>query len=119
MSAASSPRRESCLSPRLRRRRPFRSRSLPRIEALEERKLLSISSDDPGRWVPEGAVPIAWQGVDAYAEPGQWIARFDGLSGSPQEQVGVLQERLRGTGLDLEVEQYLGLDGLVELRVPE
>ena len=38
----------------------------------------------------EGAVPIAWQGVDTYAMPGQWIACFEEVSGTPKEQLATI-----------------------------
>src|SRR5262249_22061970 len=61
---------------------------------------------------------ISWGGHDAFAKVGQWVARFDGVYGTPQQQVGILQARLAGTGINFEVSQHLGMSGVVLVQGP-
>jgi subtilisin family serine protease len=83
------------------------------LEMLEDRTLLSGTPS-----LPANVVPIAWQGQSGYAVAGQWIARFDGLSGSAASQVQGLQGLLDTTGLGLHVVEQLGMNGLVLLQGP-
>jgi subtilisin family serine protease len=83
------------------------------LEILEERTLLTNAGSPPAN-----VVPISWQGQNDYAVAGQWVARFDGLSGPAAAQMQSLQSLLDNTGLGLQVMQQLGLNGLVLLQGP-
>jgi subtilisin family serine protease len=80
---------------------------------LEDRTLLTGSAV-----LPASVVPITWQGQNDYAAAGQWVARFDGLSGPAAAQVQDLQGLLDTTGLGLHVVRQLGMNGLVLLQGP-
>jgi len=93
---------------------PTRRRFNFPLEALEPRRLLSLTApaEDPG------LSPITWQGQESYAVRGQWLAQFDGVTGTPAEQVAAVGDRLAAAGLGLDVADHLGSDGLVLLRAP-
>ncbi len=111
------------------------------LEPLEDRRLLSVfeaeveyagteaaynaSQAAQEYALPEGAVAITWQGAETYAMPGQWIAQFEGVSGTPNEQMDAIQQLIDGMrgseeegGIDVSeygmtVTEHLGMDGLV------
>ncbi|MCI0455949.1 MAG: S8 family serine peptidase [Gemmataceae bacterium] len=95
-----------------RKAQPSRPRALrPRLEWLEERTLLDASALRP-------VIAIDWQGQPAKTFANEWVVRFDGVSGSPAEQLQAGQARLSGLG-DFDAVQYLGDDGLFLVRGPE
>jgi hypothetical protein len=50
------------------------------------------------------------------AVPGQWLTRFDGVTGTRQEQKHEVQRRLDAAGANATVLEQLGSDGLVALQ---
>jgi subtilisin family serine protease len=44
--------------------------------------------------------------------PTEWIVRFDGLAGSPQDQKNALARFATESGQDFSIQQHLGLDGM-------
>ena len=83
------------------------------FEPLEPRRLLSVgAADDPALGL------VTWNGEETYAMRGQWLAQFDGVTGTPAEQVAAVRERVAAAGLALDVADHLGADGLVLLQAP-
>src|SRR5688572_9994002 len=66
------------------------------LEPLERRALLSASAIVPAPGSPvaptqsaadAGFVAITWDGHETFARPGQFVVRFDGVSGTPAQQL--------------------------------
>ena len=89
----------------------FSRRARSTIERLEPRRLLSTTAPDNGE-----AIPVTWHGQASYAVPGQWLARFDGVTGTAAEQVESVRAQLAGAGVPVGVADQLGADGLVLLQ---
>ena len=88
------------------------------FEALERRAMFSAGLLPVQRTpVEAGFAPITWAGQETYARPGQWVARFDGVGGTPQQQLADVNARLAGEA-GLSADQHLGDDGLVLLHAP-
>ena len=100
------------------------------VEVLEARRLLSVA--DAGLDETDAAMvvaasqatsvaddrtvsPIEWGGQSTVARRGQWVARFDGVAGTPAEQVQAVGALLAD---GLHVAGHLGADGLVLVEVP-
>lgn len=86
-------------------------------ERLEPRRLMSFDSGSDLAEDPT-VTAITWHDQETYAKKGQWLAQFDGVTGTPAEQISAIQGRVAGTGLDLAVADHLGSDGLVLLQAP-
>jgi subtilisin family serine protease len=50
---------------------------------------------------------------------GEWIVRLEGISGSAGEQMDAIQAIAREVGLDISVQQYLGVDGMFLIESQE
>jgi subtilisin family serine protease len=88
------------------------------VEPLEERLLLNAGVPVWAADNVSGTVTIPWHGETRTALAGQWVARFAGVSGSVQDQIGAIQQLLRARNLSVQVNRHLGLDGLVQLETP-
>ncbi len=90
------------------------ARRSPRIEQLEERIVLSLSGAYPGN-----IAQVEYQGTSYEAVAGQWIVRFDGLSGTANEQMQALRDRLGAAGVaGVSIDQALGLPGMFTIEAP-
>src|SRR4051794_23103605 len=104
-----------------RRRHPLRLDRRLRVEPLEDRRLLSLPGI-PTLTAPEATASEAWQ---VGSSPGQeqeahtaWFARFAGIAGPADQQVGAIRDRIRYAGPDVQVRRSLGTDGLVLITTP-
>ena len=102
------------------------------VEQLEDRRLLAVMGfNDDGQalhdmLLADGAVEINWKGVDTYTMPGQWIAQFDDVTGTPDEQVDAIQQLIDQQfpvdtyqgGISLTVAEHLGAEGLALIEAP-
>jgi subtilisin family serine protease len=93
---------------------PRNARRLRTLEALEGRVLLSAYAGH--QQVAEGAVLVRWEGVEALARPDEYIVRLDGLAGDAADQVAAASARLEAKGVAVQVEEYLGRDGLFRVN---
>lgn len=84
-------------------------RSVPRLEPLEERTLLSAEAS---------LAQLLWHGHEVSAYAGSWIVQFADRSGSLIEQQSQLKSELdlRGLSGQFQVESHLGANGLFHLR---
>lgn len=108
-----------------------------RLEQLEDRRLLSFANTDDSVFGSDVGPALApdLAAIDSsllqqdtlgadhgrakpIAKPGEWLVRFTGVSGAPEEQVQTFQQMVGGQGA-LHVERQLGQDGLMLLQTPE
>src|SRR5262245_32073925 len=69
--------------------------------------------------VEDGSVrEIVWAGQRSLAMTGEWLARFDGITGPAKQQIAAVQRLVGPTGLGIEVARHLAADGLVLLHAP-
>jgi subtilisin family serine protease len=96
------------------------------LEPLERRALLSASAIVPAPGSPvaptqsaaeAGFVAITWDGHETLARPGQFVVRFDGVSGTPAQQLRQVNRRLAGEP-GYRAAEHLGTNGLVLLQTP-
>jgi subtilisin family serine protease len=66
---------------------------------------------------PDGAGPVVWQGRPICAMPGEWLVRFDEVSGDSHVQVETVEATVRSAGLVVEESRHLGMDGLFKFQV--
>jgi subtilisin family serine protease len=85
------------------------------LEVLEDRTVLDVT---PAVVPLPDSVSLTWQGATRTAAAGQWIAQFNNVSGTPDQQVQAVQQEVTGLGSGVSVLQQLGADGLVLLQVP-
>ncbi|HVK17593.1 MAG TPA: S8 family serine peptidase [Fimbriiglobus sp.] len=64
----------------------------------------------------ENVTRMVWRGQEIEVLAGEWIARFDVVSGSPAARRSALEQKLSGIGLPVKVESDLGASGLFQLR---
>src|SRR5262245_29235404 len=88
----------------LRRQRSQAPRARLRLEALEERTVLSAPGTSPS--------------FEAATIPGEWIAQFRNVTGTPQEQIAAIRQSVESLGVGLQVRDHLGADGLVLIAAP-
>ena len=100
--------------------------------------LYTAGWETKGALPADQAAPIPWEAAEANAhpdlplidvdlrdeaeldvQPGEWIVRFDGISGSPHEQIEAIQHVTREAGLELTVRKHLGLDGMFLIEASE
>src|SRR5262245_36332834 len=112
------------------RKAPPRARLL--LEALEDRTAPAIvgpylptsTHNQPAPALPDSLrgdpsiTTISWGGRDTFAKAGQWIVRFEGVTGTQNEQLGALQARLAGATVHFEVSQHLGMSGAALIQGP-
>ncbi len=75
-------------------------------------------TDDAGEIFTEDGGPIIGQGMAGLAAPGEWLVRFDAISGSPDEQIQAIQEVVDAAETGFSVTAYLGMDGLALFTGP-
>ncbi|MEX2558280.1 MAG: S8 family peptidase, partial [Pirellulales bacterium] len=85
--------------------------------------MLSVSNpfDEAAAWkIPQGAVPITWQGESTYAMAGQWILGLDGFAGSPTAQLLAGQALLGQFNAQFPVDlaDHLGANGTLLIETP-
>ncbi|HZL91929.1 MAG TPA: S8 family serine peptidase [Pirellulaceae bacterium] len=98
------------------RQRHFSARRLF-LEQLEDRALLHAAAGTDA--ADAGAIGhINWHGQSAHVVKGEWIARFDGVSGTPTAQVATLNRQLAGSSIHIQASRHLGLDGMVLIKAP-
>ena len=85
------------------------------FEALEARRMLSA---DPAALLADGFEPIVWNGQQAFARPGQFIVRIDGVNGRADQQLQKVNQLLGSVRKDLRATQHLGDDGLALITAP-
>ncbi|MDY3559679.1 S8 family serine peptidase [Gemmata sp. JC673] len=100
---------------------PSPRRILPttlRMEALEDRV---VPDGTPGTtFVPTApdTITVEWQGQTKLAAPGRWIVQVNGMGGTIAEQTAAVESTVAALGLNVHVEQYLGLAGQFRLAGP-
>jgi subtilisin family serine protease len=87
------------------------------LEQLESRAMLHAAAGTDA--ADEGAIGhIQWHGQGAHVVKGEWIARFDGVSGTPTAQVATLNRQFAGSSIHIQANRHLGLDGMVLIKAP-
>ena len=76
-------------------------------------------SMSPAALAAAGFDAMQWHGQKAYARPGNWIVRLDGLSGHGAAHLKQANALLTQLGADLQATQDLGGDGLVLVNSPK
>ncbi len=88
-----------------------------RLESLERRSLLSTSAVPAVDPIDAGYVPVTWAGQETFAKPGQFVARFADVGGTPAQQLAQVNQRLAGEP-GYRAAEHLGDNGLVLLTTP-
>ena len=83
------------------------------LEQLEDRALLHAASGID----TDGAIGhMQWHGETVHVKKGEWIAKFDGISGNPGAQVRALNDLLKDSPLKLKADKQLGQDGVILIK---
>jgi hypothetical protein len=95
------------------------------MEILEDRVVpdgtpgvLSDPLAAPRVTTPPDAVPIQWQGHTQMVAPGLWIVQVSGLTGTADQQIAAFEPTVDALGLNVHIQQQLGIDGMFLLSGP-
>ena len=94
------------------------------VERLEARQLMSttVAAADPAVLAADGYEPIAWNGQQAYAKPGQFVLKVGDVNGKPADQLAKVNAKIKNLGpdgKDVRATKQLGDDGLVLVQTPK
>src|SRR4051812_4893307 len=95
--------------------------SIPAVESLTPRVLMSVDPALAQRLIDAGYEKITWKGNETYAAPGEWVASFRNLHGSKDQQFAAAAAKVGKAAprAGLHVERALDTDGTFRLDAPK